>query len=281
MTISLVKFEDMSLQHWIKDVIIPLKWSEKVRNVPLNFSSARSRFEADIVWLPNFLDHGRGWVFFDPTSGDNCVLNSIPTTEQTTRITVYNESGSVISPANYTINYADGAVIAVGGTTTPEGVPTAIDFTQYYVGVIDGWPGEEPPDPPIVAIDMVGFEKLPRQLGGGRIADRRMAIHIFATSSSERDDLTEFIHDAMFNRHIPIIDFREGEPLTYEGVFNNNYTGKVLSTNVNDDALFYFRDLKVEIINGRSDWSDLNKWRSKISFTMRNYRDGLDFLVLE
>jgi len=281
MTVSLAKLEDMSLQHWIKDAVIPLKWSEKVRNVSLNFSADRLRFEADIVWLPNFLDQGRGWVFFDPTSGDNCVLNSIPNTEQSTRITVYNEVGSVISPAHYTVNYLDGAIIASGVTTTPDGVPTTIDFVQYYVSVLDGWPGEEPPDPPIVAIDMTGFEKLPRQLGGGRIADRRMSIHIFATSSSERDDLTEFLYDAMYNRHIPIVDFRQGEPLNYDGTYNTAYTGNILSTNGNDDALFYFRDLKVEIINGRSEWSDLNKWRSKISLTMRSYRDGLDFLVLE
>ena len=238
------------------------------------------RFEAAIVWLPNFLDEGRGWVFFEPVSADNCVINSIPNTEQTTRITVYNEVGAVIDAVNYTVVYSDGAIIASGGTTTPQGVPTTVDFTQYYVSVIDGWPGIEPPDVPIVAIDMMGFTKNPRQLGGGRITDRRVAVHIFAASGAERDDLTEFIHDAMYNRHIPIVDFRNGEPLNYDGTYNTSYTGNILNTNVNDDALFYFRDLKVEIINGRSDWSDLNRWRSKITFTMRSYRDGLDFLVL-
>ena len=280
MTTTLARLEDMSLQHWLKDVVIPLKWSEKVTGVALNYSADRLRFEADIVWLPNFLDEGRGWVFFEAASGDNCVINSIPNTEQTTRITVYNESGAVIDATNYTVVYSDGAIIASGGTTTPQGVPTTVDFTQCYVSVVDGWPGIDPPDSPIVAIDMIGFTKSPRQLGGGRIADRRMTIHIFATSSSERDDLTEFIHDAMYNRHIPIVDFRDGEPLNYNGTYNTSYTGDILQTNGNDDALFYFRDLKVEIINGRSEWSDLNKWRSKITFTMRSYRDGLDFLVL-
>lgn len=280
MTITLARLEDMSLQHWIKEAIIPLKWAEKVVNVPLVFSAERQRFEAQIVWLPNFLDQGRGWVYFDPTSGDNCVLNSVPTSEQTTRITVYNEVGGVISPAHYTVNYLDGAILAVNTTTTPDGVPTTIDFTQYYVSLIDGWPGEDPPDPPIVAVEPLGFDKAPRQLGGGRIVNRRMAIHVFATSSSERDDLTEFLFDALYNRHIPILDYRQGEPLNYDGTFNSSYTGPILTTNTNDDALLYFENLRVETFNARPEWGDLNKWRSRITFIMRSYRDGLDFLVL-
>jgi len=280
MTSTLAKFEDMGLQHWIKDVIIPMKWVEKVTNVPLTYSPDRERFEAQIVWLPNFLDEGRGWVFFNKASGDNCVLNSIPTTEQTNRITVYNEGGSVIDPSHYTINYSDGAIL-ISGSTTPDGTPTTIDFTQYYVSVIDGWPGIEPPDPPIVAVDMTSFQKKPFQLGAGRVSDRRVTVHIFATSSSERDDLTEFLYDAFYNRHMPVIDYRNGEPLNYDGTFNTNYSGNILQLNNNDDALFYFADVKAELISGRPDWSDLNRWRSKITFTMRTYRDGLDFLALE
>ena len=280
MTTTLAKLEDQSLQHWIKEAVLPLRWAEKITNVSLTYSPDRERFEAEIVWLPNFLDEGRGWVYFEPTSGDSCGINSVPTEEQTTRITVYNEVGTVISGSHYTINYKDGAIIAAGGTTTPQGVPTTVDFTQHYVSVMDGWPGTEPPDAPIVAVQTENFDKRPFQLGGGRKAVRNFTFHIFATSSSERDDLTEFLFDALYNRHIPIIDYRQGEPLKYDGTFNTTYSGTVLVLANQDEGLFHFDNVRAEYINARQDWSDLNRWRSKITFAAFSYRDGLDFLAL-
>lgn len=280
MTVTLARMEDMSLQHWIKGALIPLKWVETVTNVPLTFNSDKQRFEAEIVWLPNFLDEGRGWVYFDAVGTNSCVLNSIPKTEQTTRIEVFNESGSTISSSNYTVNYIEGAIVASGGTTTPQGVPTTINFAQYYVSTIDGWPGTSPPELPVVAVEMTDYDKRPFQLGGGRKAVRNAAIHVFATSSSERDDLTEFLFDALYNRHIPVIDFRDGEPLNYDGTYNTTFSGSLLQLSTNDDSLFYFRDIKARIINSRQDFSDLNRWRSKITFTMESYRDGLDFNAL-
>lgn len=281
MTVTLMKMEDMSLQHWIKEAILPLKWVERVENAPLVYSNERVRYEAQIVWLPNFLDEGRGWVYFENVGAQSCVLNSVPTDEQTTRVTVFNEVGAVISPTHYEINYSDGAILVNGGgLTTSDGTPTTVSFTQHYVSVLDGWPGTEPPDPPIVAIQTENFDKQPFQLGGGRKAVRRYSIHIFATSSAERDDLTEFLHDALYNRHIPVIDYRSGEPLNYNGTFSTTYSGSLLQMNNNDDALFYFRNVKSEYINARPDWNDLNRWRSRITFVMESYRDGLDFNAL-
>ncbi len=284
MTISLARLEDMSLQHWIKEAILPLKWVERVNNAPLTYNSEKQRFEAEIIWLPNFLDEGRGWVYFDALGTGTCVTNSIPSTEQTTRIDVYNASGSTIDPSLYQVNYSEGAVVAsgVGGpTTTAEGVPTTIDFTQYYVSVVDGWPGTEPPALPIVAVEMRSYTKQPFQIGPGRKAVRVVVFHVFATSSAERDDLTEFLHDALYQRHIPILDFREGEPLNYDGTFNEDFDGDPLQLNVNDDGLFYFDDIKVEIIDARrQDNIDINRFRSKITFTMFSFRDGIDFNVL-
>jgi hypothetical protein len=77
-----------------------------------------------------------------------------------------------------------------------------------------------------------------------------------------------------------VFDFRAGEPLSYDGTYNTTWSGTLLQLNLNDDALFYFRDVRAENITGRQDWSDLNRWRSKISFTMESYRDGLDFNAL-
>jgi len=280
MTVTLARMEDMSLQHWIRGALIPLKWVERVTNVSLVYNSDKQRFEAQIVWLPNFLDEGRGWVYFDPVGSDTCVINSIPSSEQTTRVTVYNELGVSIDSSNYIINYIDGAIVASGVTTTPQGVPTTVDFTQYYVSVIDGWPGTNPPDTPIVAVEMGAYEKEGLHLGPGRIAKRNVTIHIFATSSSERDDLTEFLYDSFYNRHIPVLDFREGEPLNYDGTYNNSWAGDILQIHGNDDSLFYFTKVKAEPINFRGEWTDLNRWRSKVTFVMESYRQGLDFNVL-
>lgn len=280
MTVTLARMEDMSLQHWLKHVLLPLKWVEKVVNVPLSFNADKNRFEAQIVWLPNFLDEGRGWVIFEQQGVNSCVVNNIPATEQTSRVTVYNQSGSEIDRSHYTINYIEGAITASGGNSTPDGTPTTIDFTQHYVSVIDGWPGVDPPAAPLVAVEMGPYRKDPLQLGPGRVAKRNVAIHVFSTSSSERDDLTEFLYDAFYNRHLPVFDFRKGEPLNYDGTYNSNWTGDLLKLNNNDDALFYFRDVRAEPISVRKEWGDLNMWRSKVSFVAESYRQGLDFNAL-
>lgn len=280
MTMSIGRMEDMSLQTWLKHVLLPLKWIEKVVNVPLEFNGDKNRFEAQIVWLPNFLDEGRGWTIFDPQGFNSCVVNNIPSAEQTSRITVYNENGSVINPSNYVVNYSEGSILAINGTSTPEGVPTSIDFYQQYVSVIDGWPGTNPPSTPIVAVETGPYQKDPLQLGPGRITRRNMTVHIFATSSAERDDLTEFLLDAFNNRHLPIFDFRQGEPLNYDGTFNQNWTGKLLKLHTNDDALFYFRKVRADTISSRSEWGDLNRWRSKVTFVSEAYRQGLEFNIL-
>ena len=281
-TMSLARLEDMSLQHWLKGALLPLQWVEKVTNAPLVYNAEKTRFEAQIVWLPNFLSEGRGWVYFDPVGSNSCVSTSVPNTEQTTRITVYNESGSVIGASNYIINYLDGAIVTSGSNpaTTAEGIPTTIDFTQHYVSVLDAWPGTQPPPLPIVAIETGMHKKLPYQIGPGRKAVRGCTAHVFATSSAERDDLTAFIFDALYLRHIPVIDFRQGEPLNYDGTYNKSFTGDLLILNNNDDSVLYFDNLRAEEINKRANFTDINRWRSIITFDMFTYRDGLDFNIL-
>jgi hypothetical protein len=76
------------------------------------------------------------------------------------------------------------------------------------------------------------------------------------------------------------MDFREGEPLNYDGTYNSNWAGNVLNLNGTSDALFYFRNVRAEPISFREEWSDLNMWRSKITFVAESYRDGLDFNAL-
>jgi hypothetical protein len=281
MTITLARLEDMSLQHYFKEVIFPIKWVERVVNGPLTYNADKARFDAEITWLPNFLDEGRGWVYFEAVTSGNPVPDSPPTTEQTTQVVVRNEVGSTIDTSNYTVNYLEGAIVAVGGTTTPQGVPTTVDYSQYYVSMLDAFPGTNSPALPLVAVEMGKYNKEGFQLGGGRTSNRSIIIHIFATSSAERDDLTEWLYDSLFQRHIPVIDYRAGEPLSYDGTFNSNYVGNLLQLNINDDALFYFDKVSAEPINiRRNEIDDINRWRAKITCTATSYRDGIDFNVL-
>ena len=281
MTITLARLEDMSLQHYIKEAIFPIKWVERVVNGPLTYNADKARFDAEITWLPNFLDEGRGWVYFDAVTSGSLVPNSPPTLEQTTQVVVRNESNVIIDSSNYTVNYLEGAVVASGVTTTPQGVPTTVDYSQYYVSMLDAFPGTDPPSLPLVAVEMGRYTKEGFQLGGGRTTARSIIIHVFATSSAERDDLTEWIYDSLFQRHIPVIDYRGGEPLLYDGTFNSSYVGNLLQLNLNDDALFYFDKVVAEPINIRRDEiNDINRWRAKITCTATSYRDGIDFNAL-
>lgn len=277
---SLLKMEDMSLQHWIKETLLPMKFVEQVVNCPLTYNADKGRFEASIIWLPNFLDEGRGWTYFEPYGYNTICVNSVPQTEQTSRVTVYNENGGVIDRAHYTINYLDGAIIANGGTSTPDGVPTKVDFFQHYVSVMDGWPGTNPPDSPVVAVEMGSFKKGPYQIGPGRTSNRNVTLHIFATSSSERDDLTEFLYDAFYNRNLVVLDYREGEPLNYDGTYNTAWAGSILQLDTGDDALLHFENVRAQPISVREEWSDLNMWRSKVTFVAKSYRMGQDFNAL-
>jgi len=280
-TMSFARMEDMSVQHWLKGALLPLEWVEKVTSVNLSFNNEFQRYEADIVWLPNFLSEGRGWVYFDPVGTSTCVSSTVPTTEQTTRITVYNENHSVINSSNYILNYIHGSLtVSGGGLVTPQGTPTSIDFTQHYVSLLDAWPATQPPELPIIAIETGMHQKDPYQIGPGRKSVRGVTAWIFATSSSERDDLTDFMLNALYLRHIPVVDFRQGEPLTYDGTFNHSYTGPLLATSPNDDSILYFDKLKAEQINARHSWNDMNRWRSKLTFEMWTYRDGFDFNIL-
>jgi hypothetical protein len=85
------------------------------------------------------------------------------------------------------------------------------------------------------------------------------------------------LYDALYNRHLAVLDYRQGEPLNYDGTYNTAWTGDILQLSTDDDALFNFRNVRAEPISFREEWSDLNMWRSKITFTAESYRMGLDF----
>lgn len=192
---------------------------------------------------PSPISKGRGLVLFDEVS--DCVDT---TQEQVTRVNV---SGA----SSYQVNYVLGTI------KNPDVAPTSIDYYWNYISVVDGWPGSDTPDLPVVAIDIESGNRDGFQLGGGHRSSRGVDIHVFATSNGERDDITETLFDNLYNRRIPVIDYSQGDYLDHNGFYDSTFTAPRLDT-----AHIYFENVQYRTINNPAEWSDLNQYRSVISF---------------
>jgi hypothetical protein len=120
-----------------------------------------------------------------------------------------------------------------------------------------------------VAIDISGTTRAGFQLGGGFINERSAALHIFASNSAERSDLVEVLYDALYNKSIRIIDYSHGDYLDNDGFYN----GSFIAPTVQGVSSLYFDKINSRHINFPSDWSDVNKYRAVINFTMFSYVD--------
>ena len=193
---------------------------------------------------PPAMSTGRGWVFFDEVATSSPVVID-STQEQSSRIIV-------VGPSSYTVDYFRGAI------KNPNIAPTDITYTYNYVSVLDSWPGTDVPPLPVVSIDINKTQKKGFQLGGGKKNIREVYIEIFASSNPERDDITETIHDSLFDKNIAVKDFSYGYYLKSDGTYN---TGFVPTTN----GYMYILDINVRNINLKTDWSVVNRHRSVIT----------------
>ena len=282
---TLLRKEDLSLYYYIKDVVL-CDFFEQELSVSLDLVPERSTatsyvYEAASTMLPKPTERGRGWVYFDTASGTLCT-GGYSTIEQKERIVVYDSLGSIIPDTTYIIDYIDGRVVTSGTVT-----PASIDYYWNYVSVVDEWAAVEAADAPVVVIDIQGTDKAGYQLGGGRKVTRKVDLHIFASSTAERNDLVDRIFDGLYLKGHPLLDFPEGGVLEYDGTFYNRRNvmnkdttpfdrstvstvignmefNKVTSRNVN---------LPLIMTRGRDEvmLSDLNAYRSKISFELVYY----------
>lgn len=280
--------EDLSLKYYIKDIVLQ-NFIEIEELIPLyymeNISSLNSKvYEALTEMIPKPTERGRGWVYFDEGLTNNCLRNTPTysgTPEQSNRVTVYDTVLSGISDQEYIIDYIDGRVITSGTVT-----PAYISYYWNYVSVVDEWAAIEAADPPVVVIDMHGVDKTGFQLGGGRKAVRKVDIHLFASSTAERNDLVETIYDGLFNKSIPLYDFPKGTVLDYDGTFYgrresmnkqetlfSRATVSGVSNLIFDKVSARHVSLPLVMSRGRNEvmLSDLNAYRSKISFEMFSY----------
>lgn len=304
--------EDLSLYLYIKDVVLR-DFIEQEEYVQLQLmpelcgmSSYVYEYVSDLE--PSPTERGRGWVYFDPPSGGlSCEpylsvsgLNgdgdpTFGTPEQSNNVIVYETtvSGlSVVDWRDYMVDYIDGRIISERKFNSPY-----VTYNWNYVSIVDEWAAIEAADPPVIVLDLNGTDKIGYQLGGGKKTTRKVEIHIFASSPAERNDIVETLYDGFFNRSCPIYDFPTGSVLDYDGTFygRKNLLDRIASPENKLTYLFdrskvfgvsslYFdsvtsRHVNLPLVMTRGTdevmLSDLNAYRSKVSFDMYYYDDRI------
>ena len=182
----------------------------------------------------------------------------------------------------------DGRVITSGTVT-----PVSIDYYFNYISLVDEWAAIEAADPPVVVIDVMGTDKGGYQLGGGKRVVRKVDIHVFASDTAERNDIVETIYDGLYLKSCPLYNFVDGSVLEYDGtwygrkgnmnkletLFNPGYVGGYCGNRCNlqfENVTTRHISLPLIMTQSRDEvmLSDLNAYRSKISFDMVSYTSG-------
>lgn len=299
--------EDLSLYYHIKDVILRdfVEFEElnglKLMPEMCGMDSFVYEYISDLE--PSPTERGRGWRYFDPpsgglpcepypsvsgTNGDGDPAFGTP--EQSVQIGVFETTASglvQLPPSDYLIDYVDGRIVS----TRKLSDASFVSYHWNYVSVVDEWAAIEAADPPVIVIDMHGTDKMGYQLGGGKRAVRKVDVHVFATNPAERNDIVEVLYDGFFNRSCPLYNFPTGTVLDYDGTFygrraatqpDNKLTylfDREKISNVSqlnfDSVVARHVNLPLVMSRGRDEvmLSDLNAYRSKVSFDMFSYDD--------
>ena len=301
--------EDLSLYYYIKDVVLRdfVECEELVDLALMPELCGANSFVYEYVsdLEPSPTERGRGWRYLDPPSGGlPCEpyptvsgLNgdgdpAFGTPEQSLQVVVFETTSSgltVVSPAEYMIDYIDGRIISQRKLNSPR-----VTYHWNFVSVVDEWAAIEAADPPVIVIDTNGTDKTGYQLGGGKKASRKVEIHVFATDTANRNDLVETLYDGLYLKSCPLYNFSTGTVLDYDGTFygrrdQNPQTFNKLTylfdrERVLNVSRLFFDSVSARHVNlplvmsrGRDEvlLSDLNAYRSKISFDMYTYDDRI------
>lgn len=308
---SVLRKSDLSLYLYLKDIVLN-NFTEIEEDIPLQLIPELSDltsyvYEAVTTMDPVPTDPGRGWVYFDTVSGtSSCnTFTSVSgingdgdsaygTPEQNEMVIVYetiaNGSISIVPWTDYMIDYIDGRIVSSRALETPY-----VTYYWNYVSVVDEWPAIEASGPPVVVLDVHGTDKTGYQLGGGKKVIRKVDIHIFASSPAERNDLVEALYDGLYNKSCLLHEFVTGSILDYDGTFYGrrdlfdrvaNPTNKLTylfgREGLQNMNKLYFdsvvaRHVNLPILMSQSGdkimLSDLNAYRSKVSFDLLSYDD--------
>jgi len=304
---SSLRKEDISLYLYLKDIILN-EFTEIEEHSLLELMTDLCGmnsyvYELDTNLIPSPKERGRGWRYFDPpTEINNCYyytsvsgLNgdgniAYGTPEQSSMVIVYEVSSSgtldIIPQSEYMIDYIDCRIVSERKLNSPY-----VTYTWNYISVVDEWAAVEAAEPPVIVIDIQGTDKSGYQLGGGKQTKRKVDIHIFASNPAERNDIVEKLYDGLFNRSCVMYQFPTGTILDYDGTFYGrrdsdtpdnklsylfdreevNKVGRLLF----DSVVARHVNLPLVMTRGVDEimLSDLNAYRSKISFDMFYYDD--------
>lgn len=299
---QLFRKEDLSLASYIKDTVlsgfVEYETDISLQLMPDICDVDSYVYETLSEMIPVPSERGRGWLYFDCVSGTNnyqCYntvsgtdfkgnqINGIP--EQSNRVIVY-ENGIVTPESDYMIDYIDCRIVANRKLNQP-----TVTYYWNYVSLVDEWAVIEASDPPVVVIDMHGVDKAGYQLGGGKRSARKVDIHIFASEPAERNDLVDTLYDGLYLKSCMLQNFPNGSPLDYDGTFHgrrdqndpiNKLTYLYNREGVQNISRLQFENVTARHVNlpllmtrGKDEvmLSDLNAYRSKVSFDLVLYDD--------
>ena len=254
MMVPYLRVYNSSIYNYLKYQVLPIHFTENIVNEALVFDADSASYITSSIMTPLPTSEGRGWSLFDEQTVNGKLVVDL-TSEQTTKVTVTGAS-------TYSIDYANGRII------DPDTTPTSVDYSWNYVSLVQGWPGEDPPPLPAVAITLKESGKEGFQLGGGSKDTITGDIHIFATSELEKQDITDAIYQALYNRTIPISNWHEGGYLGYDGTFTG--FSPVAISGLTFGA---FTEVKANLVTARFNWSELNRYRSYVSFELCIFKD--------
>jgi hypothetical protein len=252
--IPYLKIYDASIVNYLKYEVLPVHFTEKIVNEPLVYDADLGGYSVVNLMSPSPTSLGRGWAIFDEVDvGDRVIVDT--TAEQTSQITV-------TGATTYEIDYLNGVI------KNPDTTPTAVTYNWYYVSLVEGWPSTDPPPNPVVAVDIDKTIKAGFQLGGGTKDTIQGSVYVFASSESEKKDITDALYQSMYNRTVPIGNWHEGTYLDFDGT----YTG-FQPTTVSGLSSGAFVNVEAELNGPRMDWSEVNRHRSRIRFTFEVYKN--------
>lgn len=272
--------EDISLYYYLKHTVLE-DFIEKEELVPLQYMPEISTdnsyvYEAVTDILPKPTARGRGWVY----------LNNPSDAIETDSVLVYDATATgTIDNSLWMVDYIDGRVVTSGTCQ-----PVYVTYDWHYVSLVDEWSAVEAADPPVVVIDIHGTDKTGYQLGPGKLATRKVDLHIFASNTAERNDIVETLYDGLYLKSCPMYDLPEGTILDYDGtwygrrdnmnrldtLFNRTTVSGILGCGLMfENVTSRHVNLPLLMTRGRTEvmLSDLNAYRSKVSFDMYHYTE--------
>jgi uncharacterized protein YaaQ len=266
------RLEDLSLIYYIKnEVFLKGYIEERIKDVALAESPGVYQIQVPDGFLPSPFQRGRGLLYYDEiiVSG----VGPIPdkSSEQSSRVTVFDAGGGVLPTTEYKVDYRRGRIL----TTTV--TPATVSYFYNYVSVIDAdedvREGNKKLDLPFVVVESQGQGKAdPLELGGGKITPRKVNILVYATNQAERDDLTQALMDRLEFRGLQVTDFNftGGFVLNFDGTFNTGFSSIALS----GVSKMQFENVSYRYRKGTRDFTLGERYRSVISLDVRVWVEG-------